>query len=105
MDHNEILAMLDEMDIPYAYDHFAEGESPQPPFICFLYPDVDMFSADNVVYFSSNVLNLELYTDYKSIDLEKRIEEILTEHELYYEKTETWIDSEKLYEVLYTMAV
>ena len=38
MTHAEVKAMVEEMGLPYAYDHFAEGESPDPPFICFLYP-------------------------------------------------------------------
>ena len=25
---DKLLKMLEEMDIPFAYDHFAEGESP-----------------------------------------------------------------------------
>lgn len=27
-------------------DHFAEGESPDPPFICYLLPGSDNYSAD-----------------------------------------------------------
>ncbi len=105
MTHEEVVAMVAELGIPYAYDHFAEGESPDPPFICFLYPRADNFGADNIVYASSKVLNIEVYTDYKSPDLEEKIEEILTAHELFFTKSEVWIDSEKLYEVLYTVAV
>ena len=29
----KLLKMLEEMGIPFAYDHFAEGESPDPQFI------------------------------------------------------------------------
>jgi len=105
MTHDEVMAMLDSMGISYAYDHFAEGESPDPPFICFLYPRSDNFGADNIVYLSSNELDIEVYTDYKDPELEEKIEEILTENELYYEKSEVWIESEKLYEVLYTVTV
>ena len=28
-----LVEMLQEMKIPFAYDHFAEGESPKPPVI------------------------------------------------------------------------
>ena len=28
---------MEELSLPIAYDHFAEGESPDPPFICFPY--------------------------------------------------------------------
>ena len=37
MTHEEVKALVEEMGLPYAYDHFAEGKSPDPPFICFLY--------------------------------------------------------------------
>lgn len=33
------------------------------------------------------------------------IEEVLTAHELYYEKSEVWIETEKMYEVLYELTV
>ena len=29
----KLLSILDSIGIPYAYDHFAEGESPEPPFL------------------------------------------------------------------------
>ena len=38
MTHEDVMQMLAETEIPFAYDHFAEGESPDPPFICFLFP-------------------------------------------------------------------
>lgn len=105
MTHKEVIAMVGEMDIPFAYHHFAEGESPDPPFICFLYPNAVQFGADNKVFFSSNALDIELYTDEKNPELEEAVEEVLTAHELYFEKSEVWIESEKLYEVLYSLVV
>ena len=38
MSHEEVLKMVGEMRLPFAYDHFTEGESPEPPFLVFLYP-------------------------------------------------------------------
>ena len=29
MTHKEVMQMLSELDITFAYDHFAEGESPK----------------------------------------------------------------------------
>ena len=54
----ELAAMLQEMDIPFAYDHFAEGESPEPPFICYLLPGSDNFAADGRVYFRINEVRI-----------------------------------------------
>lgn len=35
---DEIIQMLEEIHLPFAYDHFAEGEAAEPPFICYLLP-------------------------------------------------------------------
>lgn len=98
---DEILAVLKEAEIPFAYDHFAEGESPEPPFICYMMPASNHFSADGKVYFKANEVHIELYTDFKDLSVEQRLEAVLDEHGFFYNKSETWIESEKLYEVLY----
>ena len=105
MTYQEILSILSEIDLPFAYDHFAEGESPEPPFMVFLFPRSNNFGADNKVYQKINVLHIELYTDKKSPDIETQVEAVLDKYELFYEKTEVWIASERLYEVLYEMEV
>ena len=96
-----LVEMLQELKIPFAYDHFAEGESPEPPFICYLIPGSDNFAADGRVYFKLNEVRIEMYTDFKDISLESRVEDGLDGHEIFYNKSETWIQSEKLYEVMY----
>jgi hypothetical protein len=89
------------VDISFAYDHFAEGESPEPPFICYLFPGSNNFSADGKVYFKANEIHIELYTDFKDLTVEQKLEAVLDKHGIFYNKSETWIESEKLYEVLY----
>lgn len=98
----KLLSVLDSIGIPYAYDHFAEGESPNPPFLCYLLPGSSNFSADGKVYHRVSEVRLELYTDYKDLASEQKVEDALDATRLFYNKTETWIDSEKLYEVLYS---
>nr|DAM81545.1 MAG TPA: tail completion protein [Caudoviricetes sp.] len=105
MTHQEVMAMLAEMNLPYAYDHFVEGESPAPPFLVFLYPGSNHFAADGKVYFKVNRLNIELYTDKKDVELEETVEAVLDKHGIFYEKSEIWIESENLYEGLYQMEV
>ena len=97
-----VTKILEELGLPFAYDHFAEGESPETPFICYLSPGSDNFAADGKVYYKINEFHIELYTDYKDPELEERLEDILDGASIFYEKSETWIESEKLYEVLYT---
>ena len=98
---DRLLEILSEMDIPYAYDHFAEGESPGPPFICYLVPGTDNFGADGKVWLKVIQVHLELYTDIKNPEMEQKVEAVLDEHGIFYDRTEVWIESEKLYEVLY----
>ena len=101
----ELLQMMQEIDIPSAYDHFAEGESPEPPFICYLCPGSDNFGADGKVYYKIDEVSIELYTDEKSPATEQKVETVLDSHGIFYDKSETWIDSEKLYEVIYEFEI
>lgn len=98
----DLVKLLEETGIPFAYDHFAEGESPNPPFICYLLPQSDHFSADGKVYLKVSSVNIELYTDSKDLAVEQTLEAVLDTHGIFYDKTEVWIESEKLYEVLYS---
>ena len=105
MTYDEIIQIAEEAGLPFAYDHFAEGESPEPPFLIFLFDRSDNFGADGKVYFKINVLHFELYTDEKNPEVEARLEAVLDRHDLFYNKSEVWIEEERLYEVLYEMEV
>ena len=98
----KLTAILNTIGIPYAYDHFAEGASPEPPFLCYLLPGSSNFSADGKVYHRISEVRLELYTDYKDLASEQKVEDAFDAAGIFYNKTETWIDGEKLYEVLYS---
>ena len=100
-----LVEMLQKTGIPFAYDHFAEGESPKPPFICYLLPGSNNFAADGKVYFKINQMRIELYTDSKDLAVERKVEMVLDESGIFYNKSEVWIQSEKLYEVLYSFEV
>ena len=99
----ELAGMLEKTDFPFAYDHFAEGESPDPPFVCYLLPGSDNFAADGRVYFRISEVRIELYTDRKDPGAEALVETVLDDAGIFYNKSEAWIQSEKLYEVLYSM--
>ena len=105
MRFSEVKEMVEEIGLPYAYDHFAEGEVPNAPYIVFLFPGSNNFSADGVVYHKIDELNIELYSTKKDPRSEEMIEAVLDEHGLFYQKTEAWLDDEKLFEVLYEMEV
>ena len=101
----ELVMMLQEIGLPFVYDHFAEGESPKPPFICYLLPGSNNFAADGKVYFHINEVRIELYTDKKDLSVENKVTAVLDRHGIFYNRSEVWIASEKLYEVIFQMEV
>ena len=102
---DELVKIMEEMGIPFAYDHFAEGESPAPPFLCYLLPGSDNFAADGRVYYKMSEVRIELYTDFKDVSLEEKVTAVLDSHGIFYEQSEVWIEEEKLYEVAFEFAM
>ena len=102
---DELVKIIEEMGIPFAYDHFAEGESPDPPFLCYLLPVSDNFAADGRVYYKRSEVRIELYTDFKDVSLEEKVTAVLDNHGIFYEQSEVWIEEEKLYEVAFEFAM
>lgn len=101
----EIESMLREMGVDYKYHHFSEEEAIDPPFLVWIFPESDDFMADGVRYKEISKLDIELYTDSKDFELEKRIETVLERHGLTAKRTEGYLESEQLYEELYEMEV
>lgn len=102
---DKLLKIIEEVGLPFAYSHFAKGESPKPPFLVYLFPKDKNFCADGVVFYKNTEVDIEVYTDRKDLELERKIERILDREKIYYEKSEVWIESERLYEVLYTFTM
>jgi len=98
---DELITIMGEIGLPFAYNHFAEGESPAIPYILYLLPESNNFCADGHVYHKISEVHIELYTDYKDLAVEQQLETVLDSHGIFYDKSEVWIQSEKLYEVLY----
>ena len=105
MTPGEIKTMIDAVGIPSAYYQFADDTEQATPFICYFFTSSNDLSADNINYCCIERLNIELYTDVKDFALEKRLEQILTEHEIFFAKEETYLDSERMHETIYTSDV
>lgn len=101
MTYKEVASMISGINVPYAYDHFDEGSGAAPPFICFYFEGSNDFSADNTNFQRIRPLTLELYTDNKDFSLEETVEAALNAQGLVYTRSESYIDSEKLYMVAY----
>jgi hypothetical protein len=101
MTTTEIADLIASTGLPSAYDHFPEKAAPDLPFICFRYDQQNNFNADNTTHQKIASLSVELYTANKDIASESAVENVLVANDMPYVKTETYIDSEKMFVVYY----
>lgn len=101
MTFKDVANMIKEIGLPYTYYSFPEEQAPNLPYLIFYYPNNNDMSADNINYVPISQLNIELYSNNKNFDLEEQVEAVLTNYGFYYSKTESYLNSEHMYEVLY----
>jgi len=105
MTFQEVKQMIESIGLPYTYDSFPSNVAPAPPYIVFNYPNNDDFGADNTNYVSIDLLNIELYTSTKDFELERNLEAVLNANGFYYDKTETYIRQDNIYQITYVTEV
>ena len=105
MTFQEIAEMIEGIGLPFTYYSYPEKEAPPLPYIVYYYPGTQNIPADDSVYVISQTLNIELYTRNKDFELEEAVETVLKANSIVWDKTETYIDTEHMYEVLYEMEV
>lgn len=100
MTQAELYRNLKDIGLPLAYNHFT-NEHPDPPYLVYLYSYSSDLLADNINYKEISNYQIELYTIKKDLENEKLVEEKLKEIELPYSKTETYLNDEKLFQIIY----
>ena len=105
MTYSEVATIIASCGIDCAYNHFTDDTEHELPFICFLYGSSNDLSADNTNYQRIRDLDIELYTANKDFSLEQTVESVLNENGFVYTREETYIDSERMYEVIYHTSV
>jgi len=99
VDEAALFTLLKSTGLPVAYHHFTSP--PSPPYIVYLFAYSSNFGADNKVHSQADNYQVELYTKTKDPAVEALIEGLFDANDIYWEKTETFIESEGLYQVLY----
>ena len=98
----DILAMT---KLPVAYYAWPKDKVPPLPYLVYYFPDWDDLLADNINYVNIANVNVELYCEDKDFETEYALEEILNSNNLFFNKTEQYLDSEEMYETLYQIRV
>lgn len=89
-----------ENKIKIPYSHYDFDREVEPPHLMSTEIDSDNFIADNRIYFEKSNARLELTTDTRDRNLEKRIEkEIL--YDIVWKKQAAYIQSERIWNVSY----
>ena len=99
MTQAELFTALKSLGLPVAYGSFTTVTL--PPFITYQFASNDDLFADNKNAIDAGNFQVELYTATKDLAREKLVQDKLKSLSLPYQKLETWIDEEKMYQILY----
>lgn len=100
MENREIVKLIRQLNVPSAYQSFKSEQ--KLPYIIYTQSGSDNFGADNKVYSKDNKYNIEVYSSKKDFDLERRLEDLLDNNEIYWTKSgDIRIEKENMTEVIY----
>lgn len=93
------------LNIPVAYSHFTDKDSPKaPPYLVYIGDGQDTFEADNSYYWKRNRYQLEYYFTKKNEAEEATIEGVLIDNGFLYQKSEdVYIESEGVFVIYYNI--
>ena len=98
-----LATLLAGTGLPVTYRAWPVKKAPPLPYICYFVGYSNNFAADGKVYHPINHIQVELYTRRKDPAAEEAVESALLD--LYWDKTETYIDTEQCYQILYEIEV
>lgn len=100
MNEKELYQLLSTLGYPVAYDHFVSPVTSRP-FILYRNASVESFKADDTTYYKPPKYEINLITDTKDIIVENRLETLLVDNHLPFDKYEDFIKDEKIYQITY----
>lgn len=103
MTYQNLSEILSASGIPFAFHHWESP--PDPPYGVYYDGGTSNLFADDQVYISIRDLTLELYLAQRDEDLESRFETMLDGAELPWEKSVTYIEPLRLYQISYETEV
>lgn len=103
MTPTELYQALSGLGMPIAYSSFSKPVA--LPYLIYLFSYSNDLMADGHNYLEIGNYQIELYTDHKDLAAEKTVQDKLKELKLPYYKIETYLESEKLYQVIYEIQI
>ena len=98
---NDLYNALQETQLPLAYGMFREV--PEPPYIVYQFSYSSNFDADDRVFLTRDRYTINLYTKKKDPETESVVENALDTANYVWDKTETFIEGQQVYQISYTI--
>ena len=99
----QFAALLKTAGYPVALGHFPTTAPQTPPYVVYITPQADNFAADNRVYYSTPLVQVELYTANKDLTAEGKVETALSS--FFWTKNEGDLPEEHLHMVTYQLTL
>ena len=99
VDEEALKTLLKSTGLPVSYSHFKKP--PDPPYLVYLFDNSENFGADDKVYHRESNYRVELYTEKHDPAAQAQIETLFDSNDIFWEKDEVWIESEKLFQTAY----
>ena len=103
MDAQDLGDALDATGYPVRYRAFKSAQ--EPPFIVYLFTNSADLMADNENYQPLSDYQVELYSEVKDLVAEAAVEAALKGLGLAWAKSEAYIDTEQMVEILYEVRI
>lgn len=100
-----MLGLFEMSGIPITYYSYPEKHAPDLPYAVYYFPGERPDPADDKQWTGIRELNIELYSREKDFMLEYKVDEILRSYGLIYTKTETYLNTENMFQILYQTEV
>ena len=99
----ELKTKLATTGIPVSYSSLPIDQATAKPYICYYQDSINPFAADGIVYYSTKVIIVRLYTEKRNELTEGLVETALTG--IFYTKSISYLDDQKIYEITYQIEV
>ena len=101
---SEFAEILEQAGLPVTYYAYQEGNVPDLPYLVYFESNPIVSAADNTVNHQIKSVVVELAFEKKDEDSEERLEELWSNHDLFFEaQEEIFIETERLYVKPYTV--
>ena len=103
---SEFAEILEQTGLPVTYHAYQEGNVPDLPYLVYFESNPIVSAADNTVNHQIKSVVVELAFEKKDEDSEECLEELWSNHDLFFEaQEEIFIETERLYVKPYTVSL